>query len=71
MKDGSDDAEIDWRPYEDLSSYKDEVEALVAPPTNIQAAPRPAAKNRLAENPGQPRKPPRTFSLATPEPRGW
>jgi len=24
MKDGSDDAGIDWRPYEDLSSYEDE-----------------------------------------------
>jgi len=71
MKDGSDDAEIDWRPYEDLSSYEDEDEALVAPPTKIQAAPVQRQKNRLAENPGQPRQPPRTSSLAIPEPRGW
>jgi len=44
MKDGSDDAESNWRPYEDLSSYEDEDEAPVVPLTKIQAAPRPAAK---------------------------
>jgi len=55
MKDGSDDTKIDWRLYEDLSSYEDEDEAPVLPPTKIQAALRPAAK-KLAGRKSRPTK---------------
>jgi len=55
MKDRSDDAESNWRPYEDLSSYEDEDEAPVVPPTKIQAAPRPAAKKPVGRK-SQPTK---------------
>jgi len=62
MKDGSDDAKIDWRLYEDLSSYEDEDEAPVVSPTKIQAAPRPVAKKPV----GRKSRPTKTAPEDTP-----
>jgi len=60
MKDGSDDAEIDRRPYEGLPSYEDEDEAPVASPTKTQVAPRPAVKKPVGRK-SRPTKTARTY----------
>ena len=69
MKGKLDDAGIDCnQPYEDLSSYEDEDEAPVAPPTKIQIASRLAAKTLVGRKSRRTKAAP---PLAIPEPRGW